>query len=140
MSIRLQRTPRAMLGLLVALAIGVGGFMLAAPGAKAATGTCDSGEFCMWYLLSYHGGLYEWSGNDSSLANDHFENAQTNLIVNNNTWSAKNRGTAQAYDDVRAYDGYSYSGASRCFPRGASVPDLGSMRDRISSYRWVTSC
>jgi len=139
------RTPRTLIALLIAAVAGVGAFMIAAPGAKAATGTCDSGDFCMWYYTNYQGGLYEWYKNDSTLANDHFENANTASIVNNNTWSAKNRGTGGtpgAYDDVRVYDGTGYGGASRCIPYRGSVPDLGigAWRDRISSFKWVTSC
>ena len=136
------RTPRTLIALLIAAIAGVSAFMVAAPGAKAATGSCDSGDFCMWYLLNYKGGLYEWSGNDSNLVERPLRERPDQPIVNNNTWSAKNRGTQQAYDDVRVYDGFGYSGASRCIPYNGSVPDLGYhvWRDRISSYKWVTSC
>jgi hypothetical protein len=136
------RTPRILIALLIAAIAGVGAFMVAAPGAKAATGSCDAGDFCMWYLTHYNGGLYEWSGNDSNLSNDRFENTNTDKIVNNNTWSARNRGNPDPYDDVRVYDGFGYSGASRCIPYNGSVADLGigAWRDRISSYKWVTSC
>jgi Peptidase inhibitor family I36 len=126
--------------LLVGLTVAAAGFMFIAPGAKAATPSCDAGEFCMWYLNHAQGGLYEWSGNDSTLANDHFEIYNTGSIVNNNTESAYNRGVPAYYDDVRAYDGLSYTGSSRCFPRGQYVSDLGSWNNRISSFKWVHSC
>lgn len=134
------RRPGVAVALLIALAIAVATACVAAPGAKAATGSCDPGDFCMWYLTNYSGGLYEWSGSDSNLGNDHFENADSFATVTNNTESVHNYGVPATYDDVRAYDGTGYSGASTCYPRGARISDLGGWNNRISSYRWVTSC
>jgi hypothetical protein len=134
------RSPRIVAALLVTLALGVTAFLVVTPGAKAATGSCDPGDFCLWYLTGYSGGLYEYSGSDSRLDNDHFENINTNAIVNNNTESAFNYGNPASYDDVRAYDGLGYTGASFCIPRGGRISNLGGWNNRISSYKWVTSC
>ena len=106
--------------------------------AQAATGSCDPGDFCLYYATSRTGGLYEYSGSDSSLANDHFENSQTNQVVNNNTWSAWNRGTGTGLVDVLVYDGTGYSSSARCIKQGRVVNTLGSFNNRVSSYRWVT--
>ena len=133
-------TRRVVAALLVALAVGLTAFLVATPGAKAATGTCDPGDFCLWYQDGARGGLYEFSGSDSTLANDHFENTNTDQIVNNNTESAFNDGNPATYDDVRVYDGLSYTGSSFCIPRSVYYTDLGDWSNRISSYRWVTSC
>ena len=106
--------------------------------AQAATGSCDPGEFCLYYFTSRAGGLYEYSGSDSSLANDHFENADTGQIVNNNTDSAWNRGTGTGLIDVLVYDGTGYSSTARCIKQGRVVNNLGSFNNKISSYKWVT--
>ena len=106
--------------------------------AQAATGSCDPGDFCLCYATSRTDGLYEYSGSDSSLANDHFENSQTNQVVNNNTWSAWNRGTGTGLVDVLVYDGTGYSSSARCIKQGRVVNTLGSFNNRVSSYRWVT--
>jgi hypothetical protein len=125
--------------LLVALSVGAGGFLLAAPGAQAFP-TCDDGEFCLYRYNHAQGGLYEWAGSDSNLANDRFEIFDTGTLVSNHAQSAYNKGVPAYYDDVRVYDGLGYTGASRCIPRGTYVSDLGSWNNRISSYKWVHSC
>ena len=106
--------------------------------AQAATGTCDPGDFCLYYLFNRSGGLYEYSGSDSNLANDKFENQQTNQSVDNNTFSAWNRGTGSGLIDVLVYDGPGYSSTARCIRQGRVVNNLGSFNNKVSSYRWVT--
>jgi hypothetical protein len=107
----------------------------------AATGSCDRGDFCMWENSYYGGGLYEWSGNDGNLGNDHFENVHTNLIVNNRASSAYNYGYTGAYDDVIVYDGFNYSGAHACVANLTAYPTFyTSWNDHISSYKWVNAC
>jgi Peptidase inhibitor family I36 len=123
----------------VATVIGAAAILAGPVGtAQAATGSCNAGDFCLYYFTSRSGGLYEYSGSDSSLANDHFENADTGQIVNNNTDSAWNRGTGTGLVDVLVYDGTGYSSTARCIKQGRVVNNLGSFNNKISSYRWVT--
>jgi hypothetical protein len=133
---------RAALAALVAALLGVAAFTAMSPAtASAATGSCDPGEFCMWYLTNFGGGLYEFSGSDSSLANDHFENANTSSIVDNNTESVWNRGTSDpnGYVHVVVYDGASYTGAGLCVVQGRKANLPASWQNRISSYRWANA-
>jgi len=129
---------------LVSVLLGVASFTVLFTGtASAATGTCDPGEFCMWWSFSYTGGLYEYAGSDSNLGNDHFENANTNEYVTNNTESVWNRGLSDpnGYIDVVVYDGTGtgYTGAGLCVVQGRKANLPTSWLNRISSYRWVTA-
>ena len=73
----------------VATIVGAAAFVAGpASAAQARTSTCDPGDFCLYYLFNRSGGLYEYSGSDSTLANDKFENTQTTQSVDNNTFSA----------------------------------------------------
>ena len=69
-------------------------------GASASSARCDPGEFCLYYWYHRSGGLYDFSGSDLNLFNDHFEVSHTNRIVANLTLSVWNRGLPGARDAV----------------------------------------
>jgi hypothetical protein len=132
---------RIALAALVSALLGAAAFIATSPGtASAATGSCDPGDFCMYYLFNQSGGLYEFSGSDSNLANDHFENTNTDQVVNNNTFSVWNRGVndPNGLVDVVVFDGFNSTGAGLCVRQGHKVNLPGGWLDRISSYKWVT--
>ncbi|MDX6680907.1 MAG: hypothetical protein QOG94_946 [Solirubrobacteraceae bacterium] len=125
---------------LVCALLGLAGAMATSPGsASAATGTCDPGEFCMYYLTNFAGGLYEFGGSDSNLNNDHFENANTGSIVGNNTESVWNRGVSNSSGlvHVLVYSGTSYTGSALCVTQGRKANLPSNWQNNIESYRWV---
>lgn len=129
------------LAAIVAALLSAATYLAVAPStASAATGTCDPGDFCLWYYSNYSGGLYEFNGSDSTLANDHFENANTDQIVADNTMSVWNRGVSDPSGlvDVVAYSGTGYSGAGLCVRQGRKANLPSNWDNNIASYRWVT--
>ena len=79
--------------------------LIGVPAAASAKTTCDTGEFCLYSNPNLSGGLYQFSGSDSNLWNDDFENEDTVLIAGTNAESAQNRGAAHPSDliDVAVY-------------------------------------
>jgi len=138
---------------LVSVLLGVASFTVLFTGtASAATGTCDPGEFCMWWSFSYTGGLYEYAPGLAvlmtvflfSLAGiPPLAGAWANEYVTNNTESVWNRGLSDpnGYIDVVVYDGTGtgYTGAGLCVVQGRKANLPTSWLNRISSYRWVTA-
>ena len=49
--------------------------------ASAGSARCDPAEFCLYYWFHRSGGLYNFSGSDRNLFNDHFECNHTNRVV-----------------------------------------------------------
>jgi hypothetical protein len=142
--IRAVPTPsrRTAVAVLAAALLGLAALMTTSAGsASAATGSCNSGEFCMWYLTGGTGGLYEFSGSDSNLNDDHFENADESAIVGNNTESVRNFGHSDPNGlvDVVVYDGTGYTGAGLCVKQGGVKTLPTSWFNRIESYKWVTA-
>jgi peptidase inhibitor family I36 len=133
---------RVAAAVLVCALLGLASALATSPGtASAATGTCDPGEFCMYYLTNFRGGLYEFSGSDSNLNNDHFENSQTNQIVGNNTESVWNRGVSDpsGLNHVLVYSGPSFTGSAMCVTRGRKANLPANWQNNIESYRWVNA-
>ena len=133
-----RRLCRFALALPLVLAFAV----IAAAPAQAAIQNCPSGSFCLWEGYEHDGGMYRWSGDDSTLANDYF---RAGVPVSNNASSIYNNGHVAAYDDVRIYDGTGYTGASFCVARSwwykfRTTPSLIVWDNRVSSYRWVGAC
>ena len=133
----------SLLPALVSALLAVCGIMATtASSASAASydGVCESGEFCMGYMYNLSGGLYDNSGSDpdADLGNDRFVRNWAQF-VGNNTWSMQNKGRTH---EILVYDGAGYQGAVACLKRSAGILNLdGSWwKDRISSYKWVTSC
>jgi Peptidase inhibitor family I36 len=126
----------------VVLAAAVLGALAASP-ASAAYGKCSSGEFCLYYNANLTGGVYHFTGSDSTLLNDRFEAGHTGAIVGNQAASASNRGTKQAKDDVVIYSVTGWRGDSDCIQRG----DFGRLpakwwlsgTQHVRSYRWATN-
>lgn len=117
-----------------------GGDTLGASGGvtAAAAWACASGDFCLYENGYGEGARYFHDGNDGTLHNDYF---RAGVKVANNASSARNNGTAQAYDDVVIYDGTWSTGRLNCIPRGyyANFGSAGS-NDRVESFAWTTSC
>jgi hypothetical protein len=84
------------------------------------------------------GGIYEFSGNDPNLDNDHFEVTYTNEFVGNNTYSVWNFGMPDPKSDVVIYSAAFYRGADACVRRGESGQLPRSWWTTVESYRWVT--
>jgi len=128
--------------LVSALLVVCGLMATTASSASAASynGACESGEFCMGLYYNLSGGLYDNSGSDpdNNLHNDHFVRNWAQL-VGNNTWSIQNRGSTH---EILVYDGAGRTGAVACLKRSRGLLNLdGSWwKDRISSYKWVSSC
>lgn len=142
----LRRLPGVRRAAAVAAAVaGLGGAALVAPTASQA-GVCSPGDFCMWWGYSFNGGLYQNHRSDSTLWNDKFENANTNLTVANNTNSFWNKGTSPGPAQVRVFTGINGSGAFTCAPQGSSGPfryDRTTGIDwinNVESYEWRSSC
>lgn len=109
--------------------------------ASAATGSCDPGDFCLYWGANWTGGLYEFAGSDGNLHNDFFENTHTNVIVGDNTQSVWNRGVndPSGLVDVVAHEYPApLRGNGLCIRQGRQANLPVNWRDRISSYRWVT--
>jgi hypothetical protein len=112
--------------------------------ASAAYGRCEAGEFCLYWNASAtpSGGLYHYSGSDSTLLNDRYEVNHTNTIVANSSASAWVNGYAAAKDDVIVYRSTGWPnkpGQGTCLRRGdkGMLPIEGWWND-IESYKWAT--
>ncbi|HEV7808426.1 MAG TPA: peptidase inhibitor family I36 protein [Solirubrobacteraceae bacterium] len=131
---------RVAAAVLVCALLSLAGAMATSPGtASAATGTCDPGDFCMYYLTNFGGGLYEFGGSDSNLNNDRFENDDTSAIVGNNTESVWNRGVSDPNGLVHVvvYSGTGFTGSALCVTQGRKANLPPNWRNDIESYRWV---
>ena len=105
----------------IATLLGVAALLSLSPApASAGYGSCDPGDFCLYYDATAKpaGGIYHFSGSDSSLRNDRFELHNTNQIVANNTASAWVNGYAAAKDDVIVYRSTGWRGGATCLRRG----------------------
>jgi hypothetical protein len=127
---------------LLATALATTAALTASPfiGPAAAAGspyTCDSGDFCLYYLANYVGPVYSWSGDDGYYADNYFSNGAR---VNDNTESAWNNGVAVGKEHVSLHSGFNNSGDGVCVPRGRAIPDLGGMKNAASSHQWVNGC
>jgi hypothetical protein len=131
---------------LVSALLAVAALMAMASGTASAANNfaCEPGEFCLWRLYNFSGGLYQATGDDPDLRDNLFyyytDPAQNETLgrVSQNSYSAKNLGYAGTYKDVMVYTWFSYTGHKACIKNGKHIGDLGSWRNRINSLRWVT--
>jgi hypothetical protein len=114
--------------------------LIGVPAAASAKTTCDTGEFCLYSNPNLSGGLYQFSGSDSNLWNDDFENEDTVLIAGTNAQSAQNRCTENPSDliDVADYTRPALGGRSACIRRGAGGNLRRGFARNLGSYEWVT--
>jgi hypothetical protein len=132
MRIVIARATMLLCGLLVATA-------LVPAIASAGSARCDPGEFCLYYWFHRSGGLYNFSGSDRNLSNDHFEGNHTNRIVANLTLSVWNRGVADpgGKNDVIVYDTVRGAGGRGCIRRGEWGDLPIDWENDIEGYEWV---
>ena len=111
---------------------------LSAAPAAATYGRCDPGEFCLYSDTAQVEGIYQYAGSDPNLNNDHFERADRNQIVGNNTYSVWNRARPAAKEYVVIYASVGHRGADACVLPGdrGQVPRF--WWKNIESYKWVT--
>jgi hypothetical protein len=141
----LHRSPvparRVTLAAFVAALLGVAAVMtLSAGSASAAEATCDAGEFCLYFSAAEKAGIYEFSGSDSNLDNDYYENYNTDKVVGQYSMRVFNNGVSDPNGrvDVVAYDGTGYTGPGLCIRQHKNGVLPFGWHDRISSYKWVT--
>jgi peptidase inhibitor family I36 len=118
---------------LVAASLGIAAFTAMSSGtASAATGSCDPGDFCMWWGPNEIGGLYENAGSDKTLDDDYFENIVTDEIVGDDTSSVWNRGfTIPMVSSMSWPSRASGIGASGCaFAKGRAATCLTAGREK----------
>jgi hypothetical protein len=116
------------------------------PHPLAYNGNCDRGEFCLARLTGGNGGMFDSPGSDDKLSEHRFY--RNGPIVNDNTWSVKNNGIAAARSSVLVYNGYlryasigwdpGLIGCVRYGTKPSWKPLPSDVRDKISSYKWVT--
>jgi hypothetical protein len=135
------RSPRRTAAALLAAALlAAAGFMATSPGsASASYGVCGARDFCLFYAYGQSGGVYQFSGSDSNLDNDHFEGGASNLIVGGRAESVRNNGRASAsgHDDVMVYTGRNWTGTAGCIRLGQKGNLAGGFVNNVHSYRWV---
>lgn len=112
--------------------------VVAAPEPRGAH-SCDSGDFCAYYLSNYAGGVYAWAGNDGDWRNNILPNGAS---IDNDDMSWRNRGTACAgCDAVRVFDGVNFAAPRTiCLTRGQSVAFNPGAANRGSSHSWYGGC
>jgi hypothetical protein len=126
--------------------------LVAVPATASARTHCLKGEFCLFSELKRQGGLYHFSGSDSNLGNNVFENLRPNELVGNSGRSARNRGTnvRSRLVDVAVYTQKNYGGVAGCVRQGHAGSLLDGLTDwhgpsefdrgfanNVESYRWV---
>lgn len=101
-------------------------------------GVCEATEFCLGYTYNLGGGIYDNHNIlDNKLYDNWFVPNRGYGVVDNNTYSAANKGSL----DVLIYDGSGLSGTSALAPacihagRGINLPLK--WRDHVSSYQFV---
>ena len=90
------------------------------------------------YWFHRSGGLYNFSGSDRNLFNDHFEGSHTNHVVANFTLSVWNRGIKDpgGKNDVIVYATVK-GAAPRCIRRGEWGDLPIDFENEIEGYQWV---
>lgn len=109
--------------------------------ASAAPVACAGGEFCLYYLDDLKGGRYHFTGSDSWLGNDEFEDGEgSDVTVAKQAASAWNNGDDDPSDqvDVLVYTGRGFHGRVGCVGQDQSGDLLEGFANKIQSYRWVT--
>jgi len=109
-----------------------------AAAATARNGSCESGEFCLYYLGNRTGSVSDFSGsvvNYGSTQPSCYEFRGPGLgqgqCVKNNAWSVWNR-TSRA---VRVYFNSNYGGPSQLFAAGQAGDLNSTLRDNNASHR-----
>ena len=123
--------PRIAAGFAAFALAGAGLGLAANPAQAAFDGNCGSGEVCLFYNTSYTGGTADFGGNISNYSGYLFWN--TSHALNDNSASAKNRGTFQ---DVHLHEHSNYGGTKLELNPGVNKSDLGAMKNVTSSHRW----
>jgi Peptidase inhibitor family I36 len=113
--------------------------LVAIPASALARATCDSGEFCLYSNKDLSGGLYEFSGSDSNLWTNDFENEDTflsaGLTRSRRRTAASRPGAAwttspstRAPASRATSPAFAVARAATCAPalRGTSAPTSGS--------------
>lgn len=129
------RRRAALAGLAAALLL-----LVAVPASASARTSCDSGEFCLYSNENLSGGLYQFSGSDSDVREDVFENQDTNQVAGLQAQSAQNKGIDDSShrNDVLVYTELGFDGDRACIRRGAGGNLVRGFAFNISSYKWVT--
>jgi hypothetical protein len=133
---------RALVAATIATLLGAAALLALSPApASAGYGSCDPGDFCLYYLGNSDpaGGIYHFGGSDSTLRNDRFERNHTDTIVANNAASAWNNGNPATRDDVIIYSSVGHTGRHACIRRmDKGLLPLGTWFDKVQSYKWAT--
>jgi hypothetical protein len=127
---------------LVAALVGTAAALTVSPGsASAAIAPCPREEFCLYYFNSLQGGRYHFSGSDSNLGNDRFQDGPGDVVtVANSAESVWNNGRADSRgrDDVAVYTGRNFTGRAACIRLGQRGDLRGGFVNNVESYRWIT--
>jgi hypothetical protein len=144
MSSVITKAPRSLgrtaVAVLAAALLGAAWLAMSPGSASAAIAPCPKKEFCLYFSNSLQGGIYHFSGSDSNLGNDEFEQAPPNLGVANDAESAWNNGRAdpRGRDDVAVYTGRNFTGRAACIRLGQRGDLRGGFVNNVESYRWIT--
>jgi Peptidase inhibitor family I36 len=144
----------------VALTLALSALTLGTAGSAQAAPSCAKGDFCLWEHVGYHGGRYNWRGDDMNLSNDRFVGGSGRIVAGQSS-SAYNNGYRGAYDKVWLYQ--SRGRLSTCVlpgddnPGGGGFPDFTeapfwggapwgykgysfNINDLVTGFRWASSC
>jgi hypothetical protein len=140
---RAPRSRRRTAGAVLAAAVvGIAASLTMSPGsASAAIAPCPKKEFCLYYFNGLQGGRYHFSGSDSNLGNDRFQDGPGNMVtVANSAESVWNNGRADSRgrDDVAVYTGRNFTGSAACVRLGQRGDLRGGFVNNVESYRWIT--
>lgn len=131
----------ATFAVLAALAAAAAILALAPATASARIAPCARGEFCLYYFNSLQGGRYHFSGSDSDLRNDRFEDGPgTRVTVADSAESVWNNGRASAngHDDVAVYTEPRFHGRAGCIRLGQRGDLRSGFVNSVASYRWIS--
>ncbi|RAO28933.1 hypothetical protein PSN13_05213 [Micromonospora saelicesensis] len=104
----------------------------ATPASAAFDGNCGSGELCLFFNVSYSGGMADFGGNISNYTSYNFYGTVHNL--NDNSASGKNY---SSFQDVHMHEHANYGGSGLEFNPNQWRSNLGaSWTNRGSSHRW----
>ena len=138
----MRLTKSTALGLVTAGAVAIP--VLSAAPAFADSGSCDSGEVCLYENNEYNKGnsnhVRQWAGNASTYSGQNWYNATTKAWtgdgLNDEASSVKNLGNSCS---VRLFQHDNGGGAGSTFARGAADPLLSNNNvgdNRATSHYW----
>jgi hypothetical protein len=123
-----MRFKRTLAGLAAGGALVAGALIAGAPAdAAGKNGSCESGEFCLYYLQNQGGYVFDLYVSDTDFSNDVFPG--TSISANDNTESYRNRDSYYWHVFTNA----NYGGSHGCLPAGYVGNASATFKNTISS-------